>query len=64
VWSLNEAALQVAFTRDGQGLLGVSKERAFMRHAPPLAQLQFDWLAESPDSGSSNRGHTKRILKQ
>jgi hypothetical protein len=63
VFSLNEPGLKVAFTRDGQGLLGVSPKRAFMLHAPPLDQLQFDWLAESSGSRSSDVRSDNRLSR-
>jgi serine/threonine protein kinase/WD40 repeat protein len=47
VLSLNQQCSHVAFTRNGEGLLCVSLKSARMLHAPPLGQLQFDWLAES-----------------
>jgi WD40 repeat protein len=56
VLSLNEPRSKVAFTRNGQGLLGVRSDRAFMLHAPPVGALQFDWLAERTGTGDeSNR---------
>ena len=47
VVALNLGGAQVAFTRDGNRLLVVRPDRAFMLHAPPLEQLNFDWLAAS-----------------
>jgi WD40 repeat protein len=55
VFSLSEPDAKVAFTRDGQGLLVVSLQRAFMLHAPPLAQLQFNWLSKSGARSSEVR---------
>jgi hypothetical protein len=47
VMALNLAGTQVAFARQGNGLLAVGPDRAFMLDAPPLETLRFPWLTES-----------------
>jgi hypothetical protein len=38
----------LAFTRDGESLLAVRGEGAFVFHAPSLDKLRFGWLKEKP----------------
>jgi WD40 repeat protein len=48
VLSFKFPGLQLAFARDGERLLAVHREGAFVFHAPALETLQFDWLMERP----------------
>jgi WD40 repeat protein/serine/threonine protein kinase len=48
VLSFPQPGLKLAFARDGERLLAVHSEGAFVFHAPSLNKLQFDWLKEKP----------------
>lgn len=48
VLSFKQSGLKLAFARDGERLLGVHREGAFVFHAPAFDKLQFDWLKEKP----------------
>jgi WD40 repeat protein len=46
VLSFKDPGLQLAFARDGERLLAVHGEGAFLFHAPAFDKLQFDWLKQ------------------
>jgi serine/threonine protein kinase/WD40 repeat protein len=48
VLSFKERGLKLAFARDGERLLAVHREGAFVFHAPSFENLQFNWLKERP----------------
>ena len=48
VLSFKFPGLKLAFARDGESLLAVHREGAFVFHAPALKKLQFGWLKERP----------------
>src|ERR1051325_4430962 len=48
VLSFKFPGLKLAFARDGESLLAVHREGAFVFHAPALKNLQFGWLKERP----------------
>jgi serine/threonine protein kinase/WD40 repeat protein len=48
VLSFKQHGLKLAFARDGERLLAVHGEGAFVFHAPAFEKLQFDWLKKKP----------------
>src|SRR5690242_9293143 len=48
VISFKDHGLQLAFAGDGEKLLAVHGEGAFLFHAPALEKLQFVWLKDRP----------------
>ena len=52
VLSFKQAGFKLAFARDGESLLAVHRDGAFVFRAPSLEKLQFDWLKERPSEAA------------